>query len=297
MKSKKITAIYSILFISIFVFLIKDCISLKNEYSKDNPEIVHTLMNNKLLTQNVHLTGMIFRLNKGYYYDVHEMLVNNVFAKNLTGYQSAIDVGAANGFHLLQMGNYTKGKVLGFEPNEDFYNNLKVAAAREENTSVENVAICDKEGTATFYLYTNNYLESGLSPRRELMALKKDNGKLEEIPCKVKTLDNYIDKLPDVGYIKIDVEGAELNVLHGGKKLIAKYRPIITAEIQNDVEYFGHKRSEAFEFAKENDYILCDIFGNPFYTQEDWDKYGNSTFDYIFIPKEKYDKTVENLKK
>lgn len=267
MKSKKLTAIYSILFISIFVFLIKDCISLKNEYSKDNPEIVHTLMNNKLLTQNVHLTGMIFRLNKGYYYDVHEMLVNNVFAKNLTGYESAIDVGAANGFHLLQMGNYTKGKVLGFEPNEDFYNNLKVAAAREENTSVENVAISDKEGTATL------------------------------IPCKVKTLDNYIDKLPDVGYIKIDVEGAELNVLHGGKKIIAKYRPIITAEIQNDVEYFGHKRSEAFEFAKENDYILCDIFGNPFYTQEDWDKYGNSTFDYIFIPKEKYDKTVENLKK
>ena len=236
MKSKKLTAIYSILFISIFVFLIKDCISLKNEYSKDNPEIVHTLMNNKLLTQNVHLTGMIFRLNKGYYYDIHEMLVNNVFAKNLTGYQSAIDVGAANGFHLLQMGNYTKGKVLGFEPNEDFYNNLKVAAAKEENTSVENVAISD-------------------------------------------------------------VEGAELNVLNGGKKLIAKYRPIITAEIQNDVEYFGHKRSEAFEFAKENDYILCDIFGNPFYTQEDWDKYGNSTFDYIFIPKEKYDKTVENLKK
>ena len=50
------------------------------------------------------------------------------------------------------------------------------------------------------------------------------------VPC--YTLDSF--ELPDIDYIKIDVEGYELRVLKGASRLVERDRPIIVIE-QNDV--------------------------------------------------------------
>lgn len=47
------------------------------------------------------------------------------------------------------------------------------------------------------------------------------------VPC--GTLDG-MSELPRVSLIKIDVEGMELDVIHGGRALIAKHRPILYVE-------------------------------------------------------------------
>ncbi len=50
------------------------------------------------------------------------------------------------------------------------------------------------------------------------------------------TLDGYCErnKLSDISLIKIDVEGAELSVLRGGKGIINKYSPDILFEVNGD---------------------------------------------------------------
>ena len=40
------------------------------------------------------------------------------------------------------------------------------------------------------------------------------------------------DRLENIGFIKIDAEGSELNVLNGAKKLIKKYKPTLLIEIE-----------------------------------------------------------------
>lgn len=49
------------------------------------------------------------------------------------------------------------------------------------------------------------------------------------LPC--TTLDSLIEHFPAPDVLKIDVEGAELQVLHGGEKVLTRWRPVIYCEV------------------------------------------------------------------
>lgn len=51
----------------------------------------------------------------------------------------------------------------------------------------------------------------------------------------IRTLDEVIDEVgpPSVDFIKIDVEGAEIDVLEGGKRTLARYRPDVYLEFNS----------------------------------------------------------------
>ena len=53
----------------------------------------------------------------------------------------------------------------------------------------------------------------------------------KKIPVKTKRLDD-IEITNAIGFIKIDVEGHEKNVLKGGEKLIKKNKPPLLVEIE-----------------------------------------------------------------
>jgi hypothetical protein len=55
--------------------------------------------------------------------------------------------------------------------------------------------------------------------------------------------------LPDVSFVKIDVEGYELPVLEGAEKTIRRCRPLILVEQGgNEEKHFGRPRNEASAF-------------------------------------------------
>lgn len=54
------------------------------------------------------------------------------------------------------------------------------------------------------------------------------------LPC--VTLNNLLANFPVPDVLKIDVEGAELNVLQGGGELIDKFRPVIYCEVAKRVQ-------------------------------------------------------------
>jgi hypothetical protein len=64
-------------------------------------------------------------------------------------------------------------------------------------------------------------------------------------------------------FIKLDVEGEEINAIIGGQDTILKHRPIIATEFgawgysQNDIDWYYH-------FFKNNDYMFLDLFGDEF---------------------------------
>ena len=100
-------------------------------------------------------------------------------------------------------------KVYAFEMSAENYKNC-LARAEKYNFVVENLGLSDREGEE-FYFEGD-------------AASSKGRG---NSVAKVTDLDTYVYKknLPRVDYIKLDIEGAELDMLHGAAKTIARWKP------------------------------------------------------------------------
>lgn len=110
-------------------------------------------------------------------------------------------------------------EVVAFEPQPEVYNLLKFNCPTAE---VHNVALGKEKSTAqmpkVYYSEKNNVGGLSLNTRSHLGSYT--------VP--VETLDSY--NFSNVGFIKIDVEGFEEQVLLGGRETINKYKPTLYIE-------------------------------------------------------------------
>ncbi len=86
--------------------------------------------------------------------------------------------------------------------------------------------------------YSSFYKEKMISQICSDMQLKKSEVSTIEKEVSFNTVDN-LDIAPF--FIKIDVEGAELEVLKGAINVIKKFQPVILVEIQNESSYLEIK--------------------------------------------------------
>jgi FkbM family methyltransferase len=137
---------------------------------------------------------------------------------------TAIDVGANRGYYSWAL-SHIAVIVEAFEPNPILarfaQSKLGIRAHLHE------VALSDHEGTATLYV-----------PRRPSGSSLHIIGNLgnvyahdsvDEIQVRLATLDSY--GFENVGFIKIDVEGSEMEVLAGGRETIRINRPNMLIEL------------------------------------------------------------------
>lgn len=83
----------------------------------------------------------------------------------------------------------------------------------------------------------------------------------EGLPVEMRTLDSFGIK-PD--FIKIDVEGWEMNVLKGAEETL-KHKPVICVEQKpNKGQEYGWKETEAKDFLKSKGYQLRRIMAGDF---------------------------------
>ena len=89
------------------------------------------------------------------------------------------------------------------------------------NCQIFDLAVGEKEGTATFFLNPNASGYNSLVPRQGS----------ETVPVTVRmaALDDLLSDI-DVDVIKIDIEGAELGAFRGGERLIERSKPVIMFE-------------------------------------------------------------------
>jgi FkbM family methyltransferase len=119
-------------------------------------------------------------------------------------------------------------------------------------TPIHEVACTDTNGNIEFFV--SNYDElSGLS-KRDLTTLPKGT---EFTRCLVKSvvLDEYLTGVENISFVKIDVEGAEILVLNGMKKIIQIQKPVIFIEHGvNGPEYFGNTSLDLWKICKDLSY-------------------------------------------
>lgn len=163
-------------------------------------------------------------------FGVHEPLATETYQRFLKEDDHVIDIGANIGYYLFAaakvLGN--KGKFLAFEPLPSNFSvlerNIQSLDIPKDRIQMWPWAIGDTNGTAKFY-------ESKMPNWGGLF----QDDKLQQtgtITVEVRRLDEVIESVdgfkPSV--LRMDVEGAELLVLAGAKKLIRTYKPMLFIE-------------------------------------------------------------------
>jgi FkbM family methyltransferase len=194
-----------------------------------------------------------------------------------------LDVGANFGFHTILASRLvgSTGCVIAFEPSPE---NLKVLRYHCYTNFIRNVKIFPEavgnipNSSVDFVLVNGGkHSSNSLTIVNEVQYISEQQKTVISVPmttldtlCKVMSIQPRL--------IKIDVEGAELFVLDGARKVIAQDRPIILLGIHPFWLAKGQTTSDIVDFFNSYDYLIKDFDGNLVNKLE----YG----DYVATPRE-----------
>lgn len=191
-----------------------------------------------------------------------------------------IDVGAGVGHIVLDVSKYFKKNIC-FEPSSKNFIELesKILEKKLKNIVAHNFALGKEGKNSKFYLSKANKWDSSL-----YVSSKKN---FEICDMRVEKLDNIIEPKSDEHYvIKMDVQGAELDVILGAKKLL-EHDCVIISEFWpwglalsgiDPYDFYNHMKNLDYEFfdfdliaIKENDLKnFCNLGRNKKHLSEDF---------------------------
>jgi FkbM family methyltransferase len=138
----------------------------------------------------------------------------------------------------------TVPRVESFEPNGPICRQL--SDALPGNVTMHNVALSDGNGSAMLWSPGNNF---GTEGRSTLTAEGHPGWLGQEVETAL--LDDF--DFSNVGFVKIDVEGHELEVLRGSTRLLARERPNVLVEIEQ-AHQSAERMDEVFAFMEDAGY-------------------------------------------
>ena len=184
-----------------------------------------------------------------------EDTVTRVLCKEVHPGMTVLDIGAHVGYYTLIMAKRVgmEGKVIAFEPNPVV---RKIIEQNVDRNSYSHVvispyALFSKEGYGL--LNGRDNLNSCLRPQ----PTKTDGSASIMVFDRLKKVMG-IDK---VDFLKMDVEGAELDILFGMQELLEKYHPVMVIEVHVDgLIQFQHSESEVHEYIQSFGYTMEEIW-------------------------------------
>ena len=183
----------------------------------------------------------IGKIDRNAFYDA---LTEEILRRHLREDSICVDVGCHSGVILrMMMRSAPKGKFYAFEPLPHLYHAL-IEAFQGQNVRLYDVALSDTIGTSTFNYVISNPAYSGFVKRRYDRSHEDDT----TIIVRKNLLDLLIDPRDRVSVIKIDVEGAELQVLRGATKTIRRDRPIVVFEHGlGAADFYGARPEDVYD--------------------------------------------------
>ena len=137
--------------------------------------------------------------------------------------RNAVDVGANKGTYALSR---LAKRVWAFEPNPKMFNILRCAVAA--NVTASMIALSDRSGQAE--LRVPRMRKGGFSNQGASLSTTKITENYRSVTVETRRLDDL--ELQDIGFMKIDVEGFEQEVLDGARETIRRSRPVILSEME-----------------------------------------------------------------
>ena len=168
-------------------------------------------------------TAMNYEYLTGTYISPDELkIIKKVLDKKEAAFY---DIGANVGYYSITVARLLPQCIIfAFEPMPQHLQHLKnhIAINKTAVIQIQNVAV---SGISSELVFSNDKNSEGNTYKNQSPLFKKSTS---TIKVKSITLDDFVSfghKPPTL--LKIDAEGAELDVLNGAAKTIAKYKPVI----------------------------------------------------------------------
>jgi FkbM family methyltransferase len=214
-----------------------------------------------------------------------ELLLAGKFEKSEIGFvqrflqpgMAVLDLGAHHGLYTLLASECvgSRGRVVSFEPSwrERRALRLHVLMNLCRNVTIEDVALGNENARTNLFVVEGS--QTGCNSLRPPDAASATS----PVPIRVRRLDDWLQshKIDRVDFIKLDVEGAELDVLKGASRLLQRRpRPVILAEVQDVrtrpwgyrakdiIEHLGKRGYKWFGFSAEGWAEELDLSPNDF---------------------------------
>jgi FkbM family methyltransferase len=174
----------------------------------------------------------------------------------LTPGMTVLDIGAHHGYYTILASKHvgSQGKVFSFEPSPRERSALRWNAIlnSRRNIRIQPLALGDSCGETALYVADN--FNTGLNSLRAQVVVSD----VVPVPISITTLDSWIAEHPvkNVDFIKLDVEGGELDVFKGAQQFLSRQpRPVILAEVQ-DVRTtpWGYRAKEILTFLADRQF-------------------------------------------
>jgi FkbM family methyltransferase len=189
-----------------------------------------------------------------------------VMARVLARGSNCIDVGCHRGAILNGMLRFAPdGTHFAFEPLPDLFADLTAKYANVPTVRLHELALSDAPGDTTFQHVVTNPAYSGLKQRR----YDRPNEQVVEITVKVARLDDVLPSGFDIRLVKIDVEGAELQVLRGGTGMLRRCLPFVVFE-------HGLGAADCYDTRPEQVFDLLSDCGLRVSLMKDWLEHGSA---------------------
>ncbi|MDB6139804.1 MAG: hypothetical protein JWO94_2876 [Verrucomicrobiaceae bacterium] len=184
---------------------------------------------------------------------IWEPEVTGAFRSLIRPGSTVFDIGGDAGYYTLLFARATgaAGRVFVFEPipkaQERILENVRLNGLR--NVELVDLALGSKPGS---FVLEKPFEDSRIN-------LSKTSAGEGDILVKVEVFDTLAEVrgLPIADLIKIDVEGAELEVLRGMEAYVAKYHPDFVIELHpHYLPQFGASVNDVLEWLKKRGYCL-----------------------------------------
>jgi len=199
----------------------------------------------------------IFRLNfyKSYLNKTSPLFELEGLIEDLNDIKTVIDIGSNKGqFSLLTRYYFPKAKIYSFEPQGRILSKQKKIFSNDSNIKFFQMGLGNEKCNKKFYVTNREDSSSFLEPKNTYVETYKIKS-FKKI--KINKLENMInsDKLEKNVLVKLDVQGFELEVLKGAKKLLNKIDYIITEMSYQNIYKNQVVRSDLKLFLKKNNFV------------------------------------------
>lgn len=195
--------------------------------------------------------------------DFHQSIAEKALIPALIGLDGTyVDIGTNRGQWLAQvLRSAPNGRHLVFEPNPRLCTQI---AGRYPGVEIRSLALSHQAGTASFCQFRNLDGFSGLKRRPEIA------DDYDMIDVRVARLDDEIgDYAPSL--IKIDVEGAEVDVLLGARETLTQHHPAVVFEHQAaPAALYQHSSAELWDALASLEYRVFSLIGDGPFAQDEF---------------------------
>lgn len=167
---------------------------------------------------------------KIFFFGEYEESTNQLLRKFVRPGDHILEAGANNGSETLLLSRLAgEGKVYAFEPIPHVFNRLKFNVEINglgKNIVLSQIALGEENKTVYFNIFPLNYANQGMSSKYG------NNQMTTKIEVEQVTLDSWVERnnIPKIDFLKMDIQGAEIDLIKGGKNSLQKFKPVVFTE-------------------------------------------------------------------